>query len=228
MSPTVNSTQCLYCHNDTSNASLWGNATQIFDDANGMYQANESEDCWWCHTDNSKQPTNFHNQTLDIITTKCELCHFKYKYFNATQKTKFINETMFNQSVHGNSSVIYCTDCHTNTSFGSARNETHPYQLNGATFLPPESGWKWCDDCHVYQAPYPNETQQRHNITSQPQNYYVINKTGQSQSVLDITDCTTCHNATYYDNAKATFNRTSGKDCRWCHTFPELTPASPY
>lgn len=43
-------------------------------------------------------------------------------------------------------------------------------------------------------------------------------------SVMEVTDCTTCHNATMYDAAVQSYNKTSGKDCRFCHAFPDLLP----
>ncbi|MBN2488718.1 MAG: hypothetical protein JXA98_06795, partial [Methanosarcinaceae archaeon] len=71
--------------------------------------------------------------------------------------------------------------------------------------------------CHSYQSDPINDTD-RHNITLKPQ-YYLVGGT----PVVDITDCTTCHNATLYETSKSTFNRTSGKDCRYCHTYPDQT-----
>jgi nitrate/TMAO reductase-like tetraheme cytochrome c subunit len=130
----------------------------------------------------------------------------------------FVNETEYNQSVHGNQSVIGCTDCHTNTSSGTLNH-------TGSNYYPPQSGLKWCEDCHVV-----NQTAtdpMSHNITSKPQNYNVTYQ-GQEMSVLNVTDCTACHDATMYNKASATFNKTSGKDCRFCHTFPEREPESPY
>ncbi|MCG7849351.1 MAG: hypothetical protein MIO93_09270 [ANME-2 cluster archaeon] len=52
---------------------------------------------------------------------------------------------------------------------------------------------------------------------------YSINVSGTMTPVLNITDCTTCHKATQYNTSKETFNRASGKDCRYCHTYPDQT-----
>ena len=190
MAPYTNSTDCNYCHNQ-SNSEIrikWGDAPQ--NSVTGMNY--ENSECWSCHEDNMQMPTNFHNETLNK-GSDCRGCHFNYSKMNVLNKPeKYVNGTMFNASVHGNKSAIDCRDCHT---------KGHP---------PPESNLKWCEDCH--------SVQERHNITSTPQNN-LVNGT----SVLKIIDCTTCHDANAYNNAKNTFNRTSGKDCRWCHSFPDKT-----
>jgi hypothetical protein len=115
----------------------------------------------------------------------------------------YVNETMFNDSVHSLEKGIQCRDCHTSA---------HP---------PPEYSWKWCECCHSYQSDPINETD-RHNVTANPLSYS-INVSGTLTAVLDITDCTICHNATQYNTSKETFNRAAGRDCRYCHTYPDQT-----
>jgi len=136
----------------------------------------------------------------------CRECHGNWTKMNETfnNDTLWVNITMFNDSVHGDPDNINCSDCHT---------YAHP---------PPESGWKWCESCHV--ANQSTSDPNRHNLTSDPQNN-VFNST---DSVMDITDCKACHDADLYDTATATYNSTSGKDCRYCHTFPDYDPESPY
>ncbi|MBI4344667.1 MAG: hypothetical protein HY555_03670 [Euryarchaeota archaeon] len=160
----------------------------------------------------------------------CTGCHFSFSTMNGTysRPAKFLNESMFKASVHG---ALDCLNCHTATSNASA---SHP-GANPSAFMPPEYGWKWCEACHEVQpvdgnlepviTPPQNKTG-RHNLTTSP-NATSYNVSGALKSALEITDCTVCHNSTVYNDAKATFNRSIGKDCRYCHTLPDKTPGSP-
>lgn len=160
----------------------------------------------------------------------CTGCHFSFSTMNGTysRPAKFLNESMFKASVHG---ALGCLNCHTVTSNASA---SHPGG-DPSAFMPPEYGWKWCEACHEVQpvdgnlepviTPPQNKTG-RHNLTNSP-NSTSYNISGALKSALEITDCTVCHNSTVYNDAKATFNRSIGKDCRHCHTLPDKTPGSP-
>ncbi len=167
----------------------------------GMEWGNNTQ-CLECH--------NIYNQTLgryhghNATTESCTACHYNYTAMNDYGKPSvYVNETMYESSVHGTSPGTNCSQCHTNY---------HP---------PPEYTWKWCECCHSYQSDPINETD-RHNVTADPLSYS-INVSGTLTPVLNITDCTICHNATQYNTSKETFNRASGKDCRYCHTFPDQT-----
>jgi nitrate/TMAO reductase-like tetraheme cytochrome c subunit len=213
--PNINTTNCLYCHNSTANGSKWGNAT-FLDLPGGHNNANSNGECYGCH---GGVPPSFHNESMGPGAGTCRECHFSWSIMSpAVRQYAFVNETDYNQSVHGNPSVINCTDCHTNTSDGT-KNHT------GSNYYPPQSGLKWCEDCHVVNQSITDPAS--HNITSKPQNYNVTYQ-GQSMSVLNVTDCTACHDTTLYETARATFNRSSGKDCRFCHTFPDREPESYY
>ncbi|HEY9245261.1 MAG TPA: hypothetical protein VIO11_00290, partial [Candidatus Methanoperedens sp.] len=74
---------------------------------------------------------------------------------------------------------------------------------------------KACEDCHAVQQD-PKNDKDRHNITGSPSTY-IYNGTG----VVNITDCTTCHNASLYNNATATYGYGKTKDCDYCHTYPD-------
>jgi hypothetical protein len=219
-----NTSDCLFCHNQ-SNVSVrqfWGNAIQVKlnstgdYDSNAMYGAQSNSDCYLCHVDSRTQPQTFHVAELNP-GSDCEFCHFNYTLMDSfSAPLKWINETLFNASVHGNRSIMFCTNCHTMT-------EGHP---------PPESRWHWCEDCHVVMPQYPNGTpikgaQQRHNMTFQPQ-YNMVNVGGVMTSVINVTDCSLCHDTAAYDQARSIFNKTSGKNCRYCHSFPDLNIDSPY
>jgi hypothetical protein len=220
-----NSTNCLYCHIDlaqesdnVTRRSKWGFPPTInsSDSSSRMFGAKNLSDCYFCHVENTQSPSFFHNQELTVRW--CDDCHFNFTLMNDSfsEPEKWVNETMFNSSVHGNASIVFCQNCHTMT-------EGHS---------PPESRWRWCEDCHVVIPQYSNgspktDVTQRHNMTFRPQ-FNLINVSGVMTSVVNITDCTICHNASMYNQARSIFNRTSGKDCRFCHSFPDLNPDSPY
>ncbi len=181
--------------------------------------------CSYCHDGLAGSATNISAFLHNVgMGKRCENCHFSFSKMNNTfgRPTKYMNETLFTQSVHGRSSVfpsvIFCTSCHT-----VIRNATDFHlSIDPGKFTPPESGWRWCEDCHVVNQSTPDPN--RHNLTDRPQ----TNMFNATSSVMDVTDCTKCHNATRYNNAIATYNRSSGKDCRFCHSFPDLNPDSPY
>ncbi len=241
---------CTFCHidvgkqdDDLVRRQQWGYPTLINSSnaSTPMYQANLTN-CYECHTTDNATPKFFHEPELD--TSQCELCHFNYKVMNNKfgKPEAWINESMFNTSVHGKSDVfpdiIYCTDCHTVTSNGT---NLHPGG-NPSVFTPPEYGWKWCEACHVVQPTFANRTPnkantQRHNITNKPQllqynvSGIIKNTTNITANSIDQTEgCIVCHDATAYNNAQNIFNRSQSppRDCRFCHTLPDLDPESIY
>ncbi|PXF61242.1 MAG: hypothetical protein C4B59_04635 [Candidatus Methanogaster sp.] len=137
-----------------------------------------------------------HDRPLKIPTfewaDECGNCHFGLNDSDA-----YVNETMFNASVHGS---VNCTKCHVNEGVH------HPIE---------EFTWKWCECCHAYQSDPLNESD-RHNITPDPANYSV-----NSVNVLSITNCTKCHDKTAYDSSKQNFNSGTEHQCRYCHSYPD-------
>ncbi|MEA3282092.1 MAG: hypothetical protein U9Q68_05950, partial [Euryarchaeota archaeon] len=127
---------------------------------------------------------------------ECGNCHFGLNDSDA-----YVNETMFNASVHG---AVNCTKCHVNEG------AHHPIE---------EFTWKWCECCHAYQSDPLNESD-RHNITADPANYS-INLHGTLTPTLEITNCTECHDKTAYDNSKQNFNSGTEHQCRYCHSYPD-------
>jgi hypothetical protein len=209
---------CTYCH--LGNASVrwqWGDISY---NVEHHYVTKNLTECYECHVVGGQRPYNFHAKEMHSGTGPCRFCHtdklIMSKY--PSRRYAFVNETVYNQSVHGNQSVMDCENCHTVTSNATVNH-------TGSNYYPPQSGLKWCEDCHVVNQSASDPMS--HNITSKPQNYNVTYQ-GVVMSVLNVTDCTACHNATMYNTAAATFNKTSGKDCRFCHTFPEREPESPY
>ena len=206
---------CKYCHLNYTNSLKWGNATDL---TNVTFPRNHTEttnnQCWICHIDDNVTINSFHNESVNPgWDPECIGCHFLYDYMankntsvpgymnNSTAITKYVNGTMFNNSVHSLQTGIQCRNCHT--------------KFNRSEHPPPEYSWKWCECCHSYQTD-PLTESDRHNVTDDPLNYSV-NISGTPTPVLDITNCTVCHDATQYNIAKDTYNRTSGNDCRYCH-----------
>ncbi|MBC2709197.1 MAG: hypothetical protein HF977_16080 [ANME-2 cluster archaeon] len=237
----TNSTSCGYgCHNLSTmkvpGFDSGGNATYRVNLSQASHYAisrpdiaNESggySECTWCHMDSTNEfidiflntgPPNYtanithasetsgciipechnrgriHDSNLTIPSvnwSECESCHFGLDNSDA-----YVNETMFDASVHGG---LNCTMCHINT------------QMNHPTS---DYTWKWCECCHSYQADPINETD-RHNVTTTPSTYSVG-----GTNVLDIEDCTICHNATAYNAAVGYYNSTY--NCRYCHAYPD-------
>ncbi len=137
-----------------------------------------------------------HDLRLEIPTfewaDECGNCHF-----GLNDSYAYVNETMFNASVHG---AVNCTTCHVNEKMN------HPIE---------EHTWKWCECCHSYQSDPLNETD-RHNVTAYPANY-----SAKGVNVLTITECTECHDAAAYNNALQNFNSSTKRECRWCHSYPD-------
>ena len=149
--------------------------------------------CRECHekkVNASSHATPFmHNLTAG----DCENCHYDATFLiNKERSDKFVNSTMYEASVHGNRTNIWCWDCHTTSN--------HP---------PEEYYWKWCECCHSYQSDFLNETS-RHNVRETP-----------GESILSSTNCTVCHDETGYYNATGYYNSSAEHECRWCHILPD-------
>ncbi len=223
---------CLICHTDVDFNIIYDDFKITITDYSGAHAWNSKPDCTKCHSidpaverpgpyphahdilnmdwGNNTQCLkchNIYNQTAGRYhghdasnSESCTGCHFDYQAMDDYGKPSvYVNEEMYADSVHGTTPGENCAQCHT---------KYHP---------PPEYAWKWCECCHSYQSEPVADTN-RHNITDAPSNYMIG-----GVSVLEITDCTACHDATLYSNSKNTFNRSSGKDCRYCHTYPDQT-----
>jgi cold shock CspA family protein/cytochrome c-type biogenesis protein CcmH/NrfF len=215
------SRNCTFCHlsTDSTLRDYWGNATYIPTSPRRAHDETTNTECYGCHTSDNQAPYNFHSTTL--ATVGCRGCHLSWSYMNNTKNapTKYVNESLFSTSVHGNESIIDCDDCHTGDhgSFGPGGG-------------PEEYSWKWCECCHTVMPTYANKTPiistgagLRHNMTYKPQ-YLYYNITGTLQTPIEIDDCTACHDSTLYNNAKSIFNRSASKDCTYCHPFPDKLP----
>ncbi len=121
-----------------------------------------------------------------------------------------INTTAFGQGIHVNINTTDGVDVVSNNDCWMCH-----YQKNMDNVLS-------CINCHVVQSNPVTDTN-RHNITSTP-SLYKINGT----SVVEITDCTICHDSTVYSNSIANFNRDAVADCDYCHTYPDKNRKSFY
>ncbi len=243
-------TACIYCHNDTKhNATPLGRILQWSPNYSTYRPIGNNYTCSDCHyrgdlnysqmnssfisaglpippeitngTSWNGRSSGYYNHTLsDYVDVNCKTCHgyasanmsdflhnvskggdckgchFDYAFMNSSAKPeRYINSTMFNNSPHVN---LKCEDCH-----------TKGHNNIGAR--------KACEDCHAYQSDPKNQTD-RHNITGDPLNY----KIG-AVSVVNITDCTICHDAALYANATSTYGSTKTRNCDYCHTYPDKT-----
>lgn len=153
--------------------------------------------CRECHEKKVDVSANVTPFMHSLTMGDCEYCHYDEPFMAGKGKSdKFVNSTMYNASVHGNRTNIWCWDCHTTSN--------HP---------DPEYHWKWCECCHSYQTDPMGEID-RHNVTTTPSTYSVG-----GTSVLDITDCTTCHNGATYNASVDYYNSTY--NCRYCHVYPD-------
>ncbi|MCD4766733.1 MAG: hypothetical protein K8R34_09510, partial [Methanosarcinales archaeon] len=183
---------CIWCHRDSTNEfiSIFENEDSPNYTAN-ITHATKTSGCIVsrCHNKGRIHDLNLTIPTLDW-SEECKSCHIELDDSYA-----YVNETMFDASVHGD---VECTMCHINTQMN------HPVE---------DYTWKWCECCHSYQADPINESN-RHNVTTRPSTYSVG-----GTNVLDITDCTTCHNATAYNTAVGYYDSTY--NCRYCHVYPD-------
>ena len=193
---TNNTEYCSYCHNNASGV-FAGFIDQPFINKS-CQNITHGSNCTTCHG-----AGRIHDETINKSGgDDCTACH-GYPDTSMISLSYSVNMTMFNASVH---SGLNCTNCHTRTGY-SNRSYNHPSL---------EYGWKSCECCHSYQSDPVNETD-RHNVTDDPLNY-IVNVNGTPTQVLNITNCTTCHPATDYNNAVANYSTT---DCRYCHVYPD-------
>jgi hypothetical protein len=193
---------CAWCHRNSTNEFL-----EIFERegplnyTENIPHATRTESCILadCH-----KSGRIHDQDLTIPTwewdEQCDDCHYKLNDFVVPEY--YVNETMFNLGVHRD---VNCTLCH--VYIADQPTNWHPIA---------EYYWKWCECCHSYQTDPINESD-RHNVTDTPSTYSVG-----GTNVLDITDCTACHNATAY-NAAVDYYTTNdtANECRYCHVYPD-------
>ncbi len=203
---TNNTKYCSYCHNNASGV-FAGFIDQPFIDRS-CQNITHGSNCSACHG-----AGRIHDASINkSLGADCLGCHGDMN--SSIAPGYYVNMTIFNASVHRIRPGFNCTDCHTMTGY-SNRSYNHPSL---------EYGWKWCECCHSYQADPLNMTD-RHNVTFDPFNY-TLNVSGNLTSVVNITECTFCHNATAYSNAVANYyNSTAANytlnNCRYCHEYPD-------
>ncbi|MFQ6072406.1 MAG: cytochrome c3 family protein, partial [Methanosarcinales archaeon] len=220
----VNTTDCNYCHNQ-SNADIrlkWGNAFQV--NSTNMFGATTSSDCYPCHVDDGKIPSNFHIETLNAGGgTDCVTCHDLGKNVPRVDVSAMNNTTY---SIHKglNKDVVTnltndskrCWACH-----GTGEEPTK--HLSDLTKV------KYCEDCH-------NNTNSATNFSAPQVAEHFIN--GSDIKVLKAKQCPFCHNKTqmklpytepdtkwsnfslvsHYGKKRTDMNNGTQTDCAYCHT----------
>ncbi|MCX9014958.1 MAG: cytochrome c3 family protein, partial [Candidatus Methanoperedens sp.] len=219
---TSNSNWCAGCHYQgySNSGKDYTNTTQTFetagltvppeitnhtnyapDEITGYYNHSLTPDyndttCEACHGANIQTGVKMYEFVHNVSTGTCKNCHFDYYYMKGrSAPEKYVNSTMFGASPHG---TLECEDCH-----------TKGHNNIGAR--------KACEDCHAVQA-NPITDKDRHNITRDPRNYTVG-----VVSVVDIIDCTTCHDAVNFNKATSQYGYGKSNDCNYCHTYPDKT-----
>ncbi len=156
--------------------------------------------CKVCHgrslPGNVKMDEFIHN----ITSPSCKDCHYSFEYMNGSsvnKPEKFVNQSMYEASPHGS---LRCEDCHTRGHNNIAARKS-------------------CEDCHAVQQDPKNSTE-RHDITANPWNYSIP---GISGSIVNITDCTLCHDSNLYNNATSSYGLPpKPRNCDYCHTYPDM------
>ncbi len=177
------------------------NSTYAPDGVSGYYNHSLTPDyndstCKGCHGNASS--TKIGEVLHGLSTGTCKDCHFSFEFMNSSgAPTKYVNQSMYNNSSHGS---LECEDCH-----------TKGHNNIGAR--------KSCEDCHAVSQNPKNSTE-RHNITGDPRNYSIPG----IGPVLNITDCTACHDSNLYNNATASYGLPpKPRNCDYCHTYPDST-----
>lgn len=217
---TSSSTWCAGCHYQgySSGGKNYANMTQSFTSANlpvppeitnGTYAPytfprylNHSlrnytdAACRACHGINLTPGDYIKAFVHNITWGGCKDCHFSFIAMNTTiRPQRYVNSTMFDAGPHR---PLACQNCH-----------TKGHKNIGAR--------KACEDCHAVQQ-NPITDRNRHNITRDPWNNKIS-----GISAVNITDCTTCHDAAPYSNATSNYGYNKTRDCDYCHTYPDKT-----
>ncbi len=243
-------TSCTYCHNDTKhNATALGRpAYWKGDNVVNSSITSASNWCAGCHWRGYSSDAKSYNDMTSAFTTANlpvppEITNGTYAPYNFS---RYYNHSLTNYTdaackpCHGinltsgkitafvhNITWGSCTDCH--YSFSAMNITTRPDRYVNSTMFnaSPHGGVacsnchtkghknigarKACEDCHAYQQ-NPLTDRNRHNITGAP-----------GSGVVTNTDCTSCHDATLYNNAINNYGYNKTRDCDYCHTYPDKT-----
>ena len=149
---------CTKCHSLSDDVSRPGPPAYAHDLLDGIEWGNNTQ-CLECHNIYDQTAGRCHGH--DASTESCTGCHYNYTAMDDYGTPEvYVNETMYQASVHGTDPGDDCAKCHT---------DYHP---------PPEYKWKWCDCCHVVQSDPVNDVD-RHDVTGSPT----------TLDVTDCTEC---------------------------------------
>jgi len=152
MEPSVNSTNCVYCHLNNSNRAKWANATNAsatVPGIHGNYNATTpSSECWSCHIDggasNVTASTTLHSAGLNAGASEfCLNCHG-----TGGSATKVNNITITDLGMHadlnttGGASVLNNGDCQVcHFAYPNGTGGSHSMNVSSQNTY-------YCEDCH--------------------------------------------------------------------------------
>ena len=159
--PLVDTSNCLYCHTNSTQGAIWGNAPNVTDNMYGANTSNLSECYTYCHVlpdylGNITEETIPHFHNISIYSgggPDCVECHDVDSPYGVQS---LVNSTSISQGIHGNvtNNTIEiipdidprskpCWGCH--TSDGS---EPEGMGDRNWVYLPHKRPWS-CEDCHT-------------------------------------------------------------------------------
>lgn len=159
--PLINTSNCLFCHTDSTKGAIWGNAVNISGNMYGTDTANVSQCYTYCHVlpdyvgiVNENNIANFHNKSVySGGGPNCVTCHDANGIYHVQS---LVNATSIAQGIHanmGNNTIelIPDIDPRSKSCWGCHQTDgTEPENMgdrNGITD-PGKRPWK-CEDCHT-------------------------------------------------------------------------------
>jgi len=193
MEPSINSTNCVYCHLNNSNREKWGNATNASatkPDIHGSFNSStQSSKCWECHVDNGisgvVEGFTLHNKSLNPGASEfCLTCHVtggSAERVNVSSSDLGMHVDL-NQS--GGTGILNNSDCWVcHFDYPQPGKGSHSYNVS-------RQNTYYCEDCH---GPVKNASAVPNATTK------VLNNFFHGKSYFDSAprykDCTMCHAA---------------------------------
>ncbi len=152
MEPSINSTNCVYCHLNNSNRAKWVNATNASDTVPSIHAnynaTTPSSECWRCHIDggagNVTANTTLHSAVLSAGASEfCLNCHGA-----GGSASKVNNITITDLGMHANLNTTGGTDVLNNSDcqvchFGYPNGTGGSHSMNVSS-----ANTYYCEDCH--------------------------------------------------------------------------------
>ena len=166
MEPSVNSTNCVYCHLNDSNRATWANAVNASDTKpsihSGFNAITDSSECWSCHVDGGASTVtagfSLHNTSLNPGASEfCLNCHTQGgSAQNVNVSSNDLGEHI-NLNTSAGTDILNNSDCWScHFGYPNGTSGTHSYDVSSQNTY-------YCEDCH---GPSKNTTAQANNIDS--------------------------------------------------------------